>query len=369
VRIYEGGLGRSPALRELIYYLGTQLDERFGEVIAGGGDVDGDGFGDFATGAPGWDGPEANEGRIALYHGGTGYADLARPPLYLESNVLGAALGASIAPFRDVNLDGFADVIAGAPGDAGRVYPYMGGGTFGMRLELDPYDYGTPNHPAVHPARSHDPDQVATIFYFNTAGQGRSKIGFDIEVKPSNSQPFDGVVTNTTGPSAFNSGPAGTQSFAFATSYLGRELPGRTLKVRGRWTNPNPLFPRSRWVRPEAHSSGDHDVWLTGTSVSVEPGAIANALRIDRVAPNPALGGGKSVIAFSLPRPGHVSLELYDLRGALVRRLLSETRSAGPSTATWDGLRDDGRVAAAGVYMMVLKSGDAIERAKLVRLP
>jgi hypothetical protein len=260
-------------------------------------------------------------------------------------------------------------MIAGAPGEIGRVYPYMGGGTFGMRLEFDPYDYGAPNHPAVHPARSRDPDQVAGTFYFNTAGQGRSKIGFDIEIKPSNSQPFDGIVTNTSGPSAFNSGPAGTQSFAFPTSYLGRELPGRTFKIRGRWTNPNPLFPRSRWVRPEAHSSGDHDVWLTGTSVGVGPGSIADALRIDRVAPNPAVGDGKSVIAFSLPGAAHVSIDLYDLRGARVRRLISETRSAGPGSVAWDGRTDDGRVAAAGVYVMVLRSGGAVERAKLVRLP
>jgi hypothetical protein len=57
------------------------------------------------------------------------------------------------------------------------------------------------------------------------------------------------------------------------------------------------------------------------------------------------------------------------LRGARVRRLLSEARPAGPSSVAWDGKSDDGRVAAAGVYLVVLRSGDAVQRAKLVRFP
>jgi hypothetical protein len=243
----------------------------------------------------------------------------------------------------------------------------MGGGGFGRRLEIEPYDYGLFNHRAVHPARSHDPDQVAAGFIQNTAAQGRTRLGFEIEIKVTNVA-FDGVPTNLTGPSALESGPAGSETFYFTTSFLSPELPGRTLKLRGRWATPNPLFPRTRWVTPEAHASGDHDVWLTGTSVGV-PTSGLGPLRIEAVAPNPTFGRGSSHVAFALPRAGAVTLDVFDLRGAHVRRLIDETRPTGRSSMAWDGKSDAGRVAAAGVYLMVLKSGDDVARARIIRLP
>jgi hypothetical protein len=366
VRIYGGTLGRSQAPSPIAVVVGTQDNARLGEAIAGGGDVDGDGVGDMAIGEPGWDGGLTDEGRFGLIYGPIVVHDLV-PAIFIESNILGAALGASIAPFRDINLDGFADVIVGAPGVAGRVYPFMGGGGFGKRLDLQPVDYGGSNQRAVHPARSHDPDQVAAFFIQNTAAQGRTRLGYEIEIKPTG-QPFDGVPTSLSGSTTFESGPAGSQTPAFTISFLSPELPGRTLKLRGRWTTPNPLFPRSRWGTPEAHTSGDHDVWLTGTSVGV-PAPGAAPLRIEAVAPNPAFGRGSSVVSFTLPRAGRVSLDVYDLRGARVRRTVDETHSAGRSAMAWDGKSDDGWVAAAGMYLLVLRAGDEVARAKIIRLP
>ena len=367
VRVFEGSLGRSQSPFPVLTIPGTQADARFGEAMAGGGDVDGDGVDDFAIGEPGWDGSQTDEGRFSLYFGPL-RGVTAVPGVVFESGALGSMLGSSIAPFRDINLDGFADVILGAPGDAGYVLPFMGGGGFGKRLEIQPYDYGVFNHRAVHPARSHDPDQVASAFFEHTAAQGRSRCGFEVEIKTSN-QPFDGVATNLSGWDTFDSGPAGVQSFVFTTSFLSPELPGRTLKLRGRWTNPNPLFPRSRWITPEAHTSGDHDVWLTGSSVGAPPPGAPARLSIQSVAPNPALRQGTSLVSFSLPRAGRVTLDVYDLRGAHVRSLFAGAQPAGPASLAWDGRDDRGRTAATGVYVLVLRAGDELARTKVIRLP
>ena len=367
VRIYEGTLGRSQAPFAFRTIVGTQDDARFGEAMAGGGDVDGDGISDMVIGQPGWDGGQTDEGRFGLYYGAPLLSVV--PATVIESNLVGAALGASVAPFRDINLDGFADVVVGAPGAAGRVYPFAGGGGFGKRLSIQPVDYGPGSHRAVHPARSRDPDQVAAGFIQHTAAQGRTRLGFEVEIKP-NLQPFDGVPTNLTGPTAFESGPAGSQTSIFTTSFLAPELPGRTLHLRGRWTTPNPLFPRSRWVTPEAHASGDHDVWITGTSVGVpSSGSVVGPLWIDAVAPNPALGAGATRVSFTLPRAGSVALDVFDLRGARVRGLLEETHPAGRASMAWDGRDDDGRMAATGVYILVLRAGEEVARAKVIRLP
>jgi hypothetical protein len=70
-----------------------------------------------------------------------------------------------------------------------------------------------------------------------------------------------------------------------------------------------------------------------------------------------------------MPRAGRVSLDVFDLRGARVRRLLEQGYPAGPSSLAWDGKDDHGRWSAAGVYWVVLKSGTEVARAKLIRFP
>jgi len=55
-------------------------------------------------------------------------------------------------------------------------------------------------------------------------------------------------------------------------------------------------------------------------------------------------------IEFSLPRGGHVSLKVYNVRGELVRTLVDENRIAGPHVIEWDGSNDRGHSVASGVY-------------------
>lgn len=73
--------------------------------------------------------------------------------------------------------------------------------------------------------------------------------------------------------------------------------------------------------------------------------------------PNPA--HGQSAIAFYLPVPSEVKLEVYDVSGRLVRLVTAKTLPAGPQSVVWD-LRDQrGRRVAKGVYQYSLKVGDA----------
>jgi len=87
----------------------------FGHAVTGVGDVDGDGFDDVAVGAPDF-GP-TNEGKVYLYRGG---APMSRIPAWTFLGGLdGAYFGNSIAAAGDVNGDGHADVLVGAPGTDG----------------------------------------------------------------------------------------------------------------------------------------------------------------------------------------------------------------------------------------------------------
>ena len=85
-----------------------------GYSISGAGDVNGDGYSDVAVGTPRFDNGEIDEGVVFIYHGGPSGISTT-PATMVESNQGGALLGLSVSGAGDVNGDGYADLIVGAP--------------------------------------------------------------------------------------------------------------------------------------------------------------------------------------------------------------------------------------------------------------
>ena len=130
VRIYHGGGSGADAIADAT--LDGGADALFGTSVAGPGDVNRDGYADLLVGAPGHSNGQSSEGRAALYLGSaTGVGST--PSWTMESNQSGAQAGAAVAGAGDVNGDGFADLLVGAPfydagrTDNGRVYLFEGG--------------------------------------------------------------------------------------------------------------------------------------------------------------------------------------------------------------------------------------------------
>jgi hypothetical protein len=80
--------------------------------------------------------------------------------------------------------------------------------------------------------------------------------------------------------------------------------------------------------------------------------------------PNPARS--EATVPFAVPSRTRISLEVVDVRGRLVRRLLSEDRPAGSHRVTWDGRTERGRNAPSGVYFVRLVAGDRAESRRFV---
>ena len=103
-------------------------------AVKNAGDVNGDGFEDVIVGTWGFANPQIDEGRASIYLGSATGLGLA-PVWVVEGNQASAKFGWSVAGAGDVNGDGFADVLVGAPyfdsgiGDEGRVYLYLGSPT------------------------------------------------------------------------------------------------------------------------------------------------------------------------------------------------------------------------------------------------
>ena len=75
-----------------------------------------------------------------------------------------------------------------------------------------------------------------------------------------------------------------------------------------------------------------------------------------RNAPNPF--EPRTVIQFELPRAGRVDLEIFDVTGRRVARLLGKDMSAGPHSVIWRGDDDSGGAVSGGIYYYALRTED-----------
>ncbi|MCB0397363.1 MAG: FG-GAP repeat protein, partial [Flavobacteriales bacterium] len=91
----------------------NQADAWMGFSVSSAGDVNGDGYADIVVGAPYFDNGEAEEGAAFVYHGTINGINTA-PAAMVESNQATAYLGISVASAGDVNADGYSDIIVGA---------------------------------------------------------------------------------------------------------------------------------------------------------------------------------------------------------------------------------------------------------------
>ncbi|WKZ67962.1 MAG: FG-GAP-like repeat-containing protein [Flavobacteriales bacterium] len=94
---------------------GDQFTAHFGEAVACAGDINGDGFADILVGAPDFDQTLSGTGRAQLWLGSsTGVQSV--PHWTSDGTQAAEGLGSSAASAGDVNGDGYSDIIVGAPG-------------------------------------------------------------------------------------------------------------------------------------------------------------------------------------------------------------------------------------------------------------
>lgn len=124
--LYRGGLSGVGGTPERIQG-DPGLNAEFGRAVTSAGDVNGDGFADIVIGAPG---ANSQDGAAFLFLGGAGSLGERRQTLRPPPGPLGGTFGLSVASAGDVNGDGYADVVIGAPGlSGGTVYVFHGDST------------------------------------------------------------------------------------------------------------------------------------------------------------------------------------------------------------------------------------------------
>ena len=71
---------------------------------------------------------------------------------------------------------------------------------------------------------------------------------------------------------------------------------------------------------------------------------------------------------FSLPRASRVKLDVYNILGQRVTRLVDENLAAGSYSVTFDGSDSNGRELASGVYFYKIEAGDFRQSKKMILL-
>lgn len=87
---------------------------------------------------------------------------------------------------------------------------------------------------------------------------------------------------------------------------------------------------------------------------------------LDQNYPNPF--NPSTTIGYTLNTPGHVSLDIYNLNGQLIRNLVNGYYPSGAYSISWNVRTDTGFRTASGVYYYQLRTGDIVEKRKMLLL-
>jgi hypothetical protein len=102
------------------------------------------------------------------------------------------------------------------------------------------------------------------------------------------------------------------------------------------------------------------------TSVEGPPEDFPRDFQLSQNFPNPF--NPVTTIRYSLSEGLHVTLEIHDNLGRIIKTLVNERQGSGTHQVRWDGTSQEGREVATGVYVYRLRTESFVETRKMVLL-
>jgi len=127
------------------------------------------------------------------------------------------------------------------------------------------------------------------------------------------------------------------------------------------------VFVQSYSSREVLQSAKEGLTTLEPSGVEEDIEALPGSFFLSQNYPNPF--NASTIIAFNLPKPAPVVLEIYNLPGQLVRTVVRGPGRRGRNHVVWDGLDGEGSQVSSGVYFYRLRAGEWSEtrRISLIR--
>jgi hypothetical protein len=134
---------------------------------------------------------------------------------------------------------------------------------------------------------------------------------------------------------------------------------------RGAFDPTLPMY--SQWTRGWTHFNPQNNNYSDGVVISGIGDDAPSVARIELDNyPNPF--NPTTTIRAVLPEASHVTLEVYDVAGRLVRTLLDGNKPSGEFLAVWDGTSDSGETVGTGIYFSKLRTSRGETTRKMVLL-
>jgi hypothetical protein len=80
--------------------------------------------------------------------------------------------------------------------------------------------------------------------------------------------------------------------------------------------------------------------------------------------PNPF--NPNTIISFDLKSPAQVQLKIYNIKGQLVKSLVDEKKQANSYKIEWNGIDENNKQVASGIYFCRIQAGNKIETKKMM---
>jgi hypothetical protein len=325
------------------------LDQRFGKALASLPDDDGNGCDELLVGAPRSSETSTWAGAVVLYRG-TADLDLS-PDLTMGGESAGDEFGSCLGVGEDVDGDGEPDLLIGAPAanaagnvDAGKAYLFRAGGAWNPGQDL-----------LLRGSAPGERFGTSVALGFDWDGDGAGDLAVGAPGADTNG-PESGAFRVYRGGEALDSAADVVLSGPISGMHLGRSLAflgdvrhnGRGCVMASGYNN-NP----GRGFLYGVDSAPTHVEALSATEhgLSVRPNPFRRATEI----------------LFSLPDAASTRLSIHDVNGRLVRSF-APPRGPGEHRIVWDGCTDHGRGVASGVYFVRLEIEGRSSSAKLLRL-
>jgi hypothetical protein len=186
-------------------------------------------------------------------------------------------------------------------------------------------------------------------FSFGSSDQGRPQISVD-----------GGIWRDLAVPGSPFTGTSGgwTQGYADLTAYAD------SVVQIGFYFTSSSMYESSGWYIDDLRIEGI--VPQTGVPEHPEPVDDPISARLFQNSPNPC--NPSTTIGFALPASSEVVLSIYNARGQLVRTLVDGVKDGGYHEIFWDGMCEDGRAAASGVYLYCIRAEGIHDTRRLVLL-
>jgi hypothetical protein len=359
---------------------GEMISDRFGYSVSSAGDVNGDGFSDVIIGSINNDAGGMDAGRAYVYFGDSNMDNIADWISTGEASE--DQFGSSVASVGDVNGDGFGDIIVGAYQndaggmDAGRAYVYFGAAnmdsiadwTFTGEAEEDLFGL------AVGAAGDVNGDGIADVIIgapyndFGGVDAGKAYLYLSSPTIPVELTSFSAIYNKTDI----------TLQWETAT-----ELNNKGFKVERSidqcdWKNIAFIQGNGNSTSPKVYGYVDNDLLAGDTKFQyrlkqidydgsfgytdiVEVEVVPEQYELLQNYPNPFNPSTK--IVFSIPEASFVQLKVYDVLGNEVSTLVNEEHNAGVYSIDFSGTR-----LTSGTYFYRLKAGNYVEIKKMVLL-